>query len=99
MSDQLDPLILDLLEWLAAAPRAYGEVMETWRTSCPRLTAWEDALDRRLVERRRREGGAPMVAVTSLGGQFLRERGRGGRPGAGTATGKEPDAAERSSCL
>lgn len=32
-----------MLEWIAARPRAYGEIMETWRTSCPRLSIWEDA--------------------------------------------------------
>jgi hypothetical protein len=38
MSDPLAPLILDFLEWIAARPRPYSEVMEVWRTSCPRLT-------------------------------------------------------------
>ncbi|MBX9700350.1 MAG: hypothetical protein K2X74_13000, partial [Acetobacteraceae bacterium] len=40
---------LDLVAWVAAAPRPYGEVIEAWRTSCPRLTVWEDAVDRGLV--------------------------------------------------
>lgn len=34
---------LQLLESLAAHPRPYAEVLETWRTSCPRLSIWEDA--------------------------------------------------------
>jgi hypothetical protein len=45
------PLILDLLEWLASSPRPYAEVMDAWRTSCPRLSVWEDAVDLGLVER------------------------------------------------
>jgi len=44
MSDVLVPLTLDFLSWLAAEPRTYAEVMDAWRTSCPRLSAWEDAI-------------------------------------------------------
>ena len=43
------PLILDLVEWVVRAPRPYPEVMAAWRTSCPRLPVWEDAVDRGLV--------------------------------------------------
>jgi hypothetical protein len=45
----IEALILDLLEWLAKGERSYEEVMEAWRTSCPRLTVWEDANDRGLI--------------------------------------------------
>jgi hypothetical protein len=37
------------LAWVAAAPRSYGETMEAWRTSCPRLSVWEDAVSDGLV--------------------------------------------------
>jgi hypothetical protein len=50
VSDSLEDLILDLLEWLRPGSRRYGEVMEAWRTSCPRLPVWEDANQRGLVE-------------------------------------------------
>jgi len=43
VSDTVDILILDLLEWIGPDPRAYAEVLEAWRTSCPQLPAWEDA--------------------------------------------------------
>lgn len=33
-----EALLLDLVEWIAAGPRAYTDVLEAWRTSCPRLT-------------------------------------------------------------
>jgi hypothetical protein len=46
MSAGIEPLILDLVEWVAREPRPYREVIEAWRTSCPRLTVWEDAVDR-----------------------------------------------------
>jgi hypothetical protein len=69
--DPAQALILDFLEWLAPSPRPYAEVMERWRTSCPRLTVWEDAVDRGYV-RRRREGASPaIVALTPLGKRAL----------------------------
>lgn len=72
LSDDIEPLILDMLEWIARSPRAYGDVMDAWRTSCPRLTVWEDACDRGLV---RREG--PMVVLTESGvGLLASKRGR-----------------------
>jgi len=45
----VESLILDLLEFLARRDRTYEEVMEAWRTSCPKLPVWEDANDRGLV--------------------------------------------------
>ncbi len=71
------PLILDFLEWLAAEPRPYAEVVDVWRTSCPRLTVWEDAVDRGLVARRR-DVGMPVavVSLTDEGGRMLRASGR-----------------------
>ena len=45
----IEPLILDLRQWLASGERTYEEVMDAWRTSCPRLTVWEDANDRGLI--------------------------------------------------
>jgi hypothetical protein len=52
MADMVvDALILDLLEWLAGRARNYAEVMDAWRTSCPKLPVWEEADDRGLVER------------------------------------------------
>ena len=38
-----------LLRWIDAAPRTYGETMDAWRTSCPRLPVWEDSLADGLV--------------------------------------------------
>jgi hypothetical protein len=67
------PLILDLLAWLAEAPRPYGEVMEAWRTSCPRLTVWEDAVELGYVERRREAAGEALVVLTPLGAGRLLE--------------------------
>ena len=45
-----DALLLQLLVWIAARRRLYDETMEAWRTSCPRLPVWEDAVETGLVE-------------------------------------------------
>lgn len=71
-SDAVGALVLDLLDWIGASPRPYDEVMDAWRTSCPRLPVWEVANERGLVERRRTAGGTSLVAVTELGTAFLR---------------------------
>jgi hypothetical protein len=71
MSDPVEPLILDLLEWLARAPRPYSEVMEAWRTSCPRLPVWEEANSRGFVERRHAEGPKPSSSCRPRGAVHL----------------------------
>lgn len=71
----VEPLILDFLEWVAKTPRPYAEVMDAWRTSCPRLTVWEDAVDRGLV-RRGGPGAGAVVEATQEGYRLLRHNGR-----------------------
>jgi len=74
MADTLIPLILDFLEWIAAKPRPYSQVLDAWRTSCPKLTVWEDACDRGFVVRRHFAGQEPVIDLTPLGRSFLEER-------------------------
>jgi hypothetical protein len=76
MADTADALVLDFVEWIAREPRLYSEVMETWRTSCPRLTIWEDAVDRGYVTRESVAGTGGRVKVTEGGEKFLRTHGR-----------------------
>jgi len=76
MSDTLTPLILDFLEWIATRPRPYSEVMEVWRTSCPRLTVWEDANQRGFIARRHVDGRESIVDLTVVGRRFLEGSGR-----------------------
>jgi len=64
-----ESLILDFLQWLGVTPRSYPDVMAAWRTSCPRLTIWEDALDAGYVMIRKQQ-----VCVTADGLRFLRSR-------------------------
>ncbi len=69
-------LVLDLVEWVAKQPRSYAEVMDAWRTSCPRLPVWEDACDNGFVAQELRDGSDMIVRVTEAGQAFLRsERG------------------------
>lgn len=75
MADETYPLVLDFVEWIAAGPRPYEEVMDAWRTSCPRLTIWEDAVDRGFVATER-EGAGTVVRVTPLGRDLLRREDR-----------------------
>jgi len=76
MSDILTPLTMDFLDWLAARPRLYVEVMDVWRTSCPRLTVWEDAIDAGLVAHWHEPGEPAMVTITPSGIAMLEARRR-----------------------
>ena len=78
MADAVDALVLDLLEWIGPGPRPYAEVVDAWRTSCPRLPVWEDANERGFVECRQEDGVGRAVFVTTLGLAFL-DRHRGAR--------------------
>jgi hypothetical protein len=62
-------LVLQLLGWVAARPRTYRETMDAWRTCCPRMPVWEDAVDSGLVEivASSDEAGALSVALTASG--------------------------------
>lgn len=70
MLNTVEALMCDMLAWIARADQPYAEVMDAWRTSCPRLPVWEDAVERGYVARRLVDGRA-MVTVTQAGRQFL----------------------------
>ena len=72
MSDTLEPLVRDLIEWVDREPRRYADVLDAWRTSCPRLTVWEDASDRGFLERRTVTGQGVYVFATEAGRKFVR---------------------------
>ena len=62
----VEALILDLLDWVAMRERTYEEVMNAWRTSCPKLPVWEDANDRGFIETK-----AGIVRITAAGRALL----------------------------
>ena len=68
MPEPVEHLMVDFLTWLAPGPKPYGEVMEAWRTSCPRLTVWEDALEAGWIARR---SPPASVALTDQGRAWL----------------------------
>lgn len=72
MSPAARALTLQLLEWINNRPRTYDEVMEAWRTSCPRLSIWEDACMAGLIECE--QGGGHRVWVSSKGVALLAAR-------------------------
>jgi len=69
----VEGLILDLLEWLEDRERTYAEVMDAWRTSCPRLQVWEDANDRGLVTSMQ-VNGRMVIRASALGHTLLDQR-------------------------
>jgi hypothetical protein len=67
-------LIRQFLEFVAARPRCYADVMEAWRTSCPRLPVWEAAVDGDLVRIDHASGkamGDCLVVLTARGRDAL----------------------------
>jgi hypothetical protein len=72
----VEALILDLLEWVTKRDRTYEEVIEAWRTSCPRLPVWEEANDRGLVVRENVNRRC-VVRITSSGRDLLVQRDKG----------------------
>jgi len=72
MPEAVDLLMREFLTWISSRPRTYTEAMEAWRSSCPRLTVWEDALGDGLIQvesggtRRQSE-----VTLTARGRSFL----------------------------
>ena len=74
MSTAARSLLLDFLQWIAVEPRPYQDVMDAWRTSCPRLSIWEDALAENLVKTARGDGeltGQMVVTLTDAGRALL----------------------------
>jgi len=64
----IDRLTLEFLDWVARRPRTYADAMEAWRTTCPRLTVWEDALASNLIRVERDETSRdPIVTLTPRG--------------------------------
>jgi hypothetical protein len=64
MTEAMSALTLQFLDWVASGRRSHADVMETWRSSCPRLSIWEDALLDGLV---RYDGDTCSVELTPRG--------------------------------
>ncbi|MBR8652119.1 hypothetical protein KDH83_02215 [Achromobacter sp. Marseille-Q0513] len=69
--------LLQFLAWLSERPRSYADTMEAWKTSCPRLSAWEDATANGLVDTAHGSAGAGSIIVLTGKGRALLKAGKG----------------------
>jgi hypothetical protein len=67
----MNALTIQLLEWISNHPRTYAEALEAWRTSCPRLSIWEDACIAGLIDC---EPNSRIVSVSHKGQMALHLR-------------------------
>jgi hypothetical protein len=58
-------IMVQFLAWVADRPRSYADAMDAWRSTCPRLSVWEDAIIDGLV--RLENGGSRTVSLTPRG--------------------------------
>jgi hypothetical protein len=49
MTEKPTLIMIQFLAWVADRPRNYTQTMEAWRSSCPRLSVWEDAIIEGLI--------------------------------------------------
>jgi hypothetical protein len=70
--DQVRYLTLQFLEWVAAVPHTYGEVIDAWRTSCPRLQVWEDATAQGYIRRGSGTLRDAPISITAKGKAVLK---------------------------
>ena len=64
-------LTIQLLQWIEARPRSYAESIDAWRTSCPRLSIWDDAAIAGLVQVVPSRNGTPATVVVTAEGRAL----------------------------
>ena len=71
VTDPVESLIIDLLDWIGPQGRPYGVVMDAWRTSCPRMPVWEEANARGFIDQSHRTGREAQVSVSPAGRAHL----------------------------
>jgi hypothetical protein len=71
MSEEPSLIMIQFLAWVADRPRNYAQTMEAWRSSCPRLSVWEDAVIEGLV---RIESNANRTVRLTKRGSAMREQ-------------------------
>ena len=69
VTEPMNALTIQLLEWISNEPRTYAEALDAWRTSCPRLSIWEDACIAGLIDCAE---GSRLVSVSPKGRMLLR---------------------------
>jgi hypothetical protein len=81
MSESIDPLTLEFLDWVSSRRRTYAEAMEAWQTTCPRHSVWEDALTNGFIRLESQDHQCE-VTLTARGNAMLEERDKGCTSGA-----------------
>ena len=72
MPEPVSLSMVQFLNWVADRPRTYAEAMDAWRTSCPRLSVWEDSIIAGYV--RVGSGKSGSVSLTPRGREILASR-------------------------
>jgi hypothetical protein len=65
-------IMIQFLQWVADRPRSREDVMDAWRSSCPRFPVWEDARADGLIRQCGGERGEHRVELTDRGRAALR---------------------------
>lgn len=73
-----DALTMQMLQWIEQGKPSYAEVLEVWKSTCPRLTIWEDACADGFVDSA--AGMSGMVSLTEKGRRFLSRLSSPGQP-------------------
>jgi hypothetical protein len=72
MEAQPSLIMIQFLQWVADRPRSREEVMDAWKSSCPRFPVWEDARADGLVCQRGGEAGEHRIELTARGRDALK---------------------------
>ena len=71
MEPQPSLIMIQFLQWVAARPRTREDVMDAWKSSCPRFPVWEDARAEGLVRQSGGDSGLHRVELTARGRRAL----------------------------
>ncbi|MBE0613276.1 MAG: hypothetical protein IH604_06390 [Burkholderiales bacterium] len=71
MATPNEHLTLQMMEWIVEQPRPYRDVVEAWKTSCPRLAIWEDACAAGLIDVNPQ---TTLVSLSRAGHKLLRHQ-------------------------
>jgi hypothetical protein len=73
MPESVTLLMREFLSWIASRPRTYAETIDAWRTSCPGLTIWEDALIDGLIQIERNGSLQRSEVIVTMRGREFRD--------------------------
>jgi len=72
MEAQPSLIMIQFLQWVADRPRRSEDVMDAWRSSCPRFPVWEDARADGLIRQCGGETGEHRIELTARGRDALK---------------------------